>query len=54
LDPAGHPGVVVHGHALRQMSDDDLAKVLSFRDVVFASVSPGQKLRVVRVSRDGR
>lgn len=50
MSPFDHAGIVVHGDQLREMSDEDLEKVLAFRDIVFARVTPWQKLRIVSVS----
>jgi Ca2+-transporting ATPase len=42
---------VVTGNALSQMSDEELLKVLDKPELVFARISPDQKLRIVRLLR---
>jgi magnesium-transporting ATPase (P-type) len=41
--------VVTTGYKLADMSDDELNKLLDVPDVVFARITPEQKLRIVRV-----
>jgi magnesium-transporting ATPase (P-type) len=41
--------VVTTGYKLTDMSDDELNKLLDVPDVVFARITPEQKLRIVRV-----
>jgi len=43
--------VVTTGYKLAEMSDEELNKVLDVPDVVFARITPEQKLRIVRVLR---
>lgn len=42
---------VVTGYRLASMTDDELAKVLAKTELVFARITPDQKLRVVRALR---
>ncbi len=44
-------GEVVEGERLERMSDDELAKLLNARELVFARTSPIQKLRIVKALR---
>lgn len=41
-------GTVVHGDELAAMSDDLLDQTLESRELIFARISPAQKLRIVR------
>ncbi len=43
--------VVTTGYKLAELSDDELSKILDVPDVVFARITPEQKLRIVRVLR---
>jgi len=43
----GH-GTVVHGGELTAMSDEELDKTLDSPELIFARISPAQKLRIVR------
>ena len=43
--------VVMTGYQLAKISDRELSKVLDTQDIVFARISPEQKLRVVRALR---
>jgi len=44
-------GDVVEGEKLEKMTDDELAKLLNARELVFARTSPLQKLRIVKALR---
>jgi sodium/potassium-transporting ATPase subunit alpha len=41
-------GAVIHGDELAAMKDDQLANVLDETELIFARISPAQKLRIVR------
>eukprot|EP01135_Chromosphaera_perkinsii_P003737 Nk52_evm55s252 gene=Nk52_evmTU55s252 len=43
----GKTSIVVHGDALRDMTDEELNKTLDHDEIVFARTSPQQKLRIV-------
>jgi len=47
-----HPHVIGPGE-LDEVDDDELRRRLAERDVIFARISPEQKLRLARVLRDG-
>lgn len=54
LEPSVHKSIVVSGDELRLMRPDQLDKILTFREIVFARTSPQQKLIIVEgVQRAG-
>ena len=46
-------GTVIQGDELAAMDDDRLAEVLRERELIFARISPAQKLRIVRAFQAG-
>jgi len=47
VDQSMISAVVVAGHELKDMTEEQLDEILKFREVVFARTSPQQKLRIV-------
>jgi len=47
----GNP-IVIEGHEFNQMSDDELRKKLSQKEVIFARMTPKHKMRVVSILKD--
>jgi len=47
VDPSEALAIVVPGHELRDMTDEELDAVLNHQEIVFARTSPQQKLRIV-------
>lgn len=47
------PATIINGVDLEKMSDEDLARVLKDRQVLFARVSPEHKMRIASVLRGG-
>jgi len=43
--------VIMTGYKLAEISDEELSKVLDVPDIVFARITPDQKLRIVRILR---
>jgi len=44
-------GAVITGYKLAQTSDEELSKLLDIPEIVFARITPDQKLRIVRLLR---
>jgi Ca2+-transporting ATPase len=44
-------GIVITGYALAQTTDEELSKILDRAEIVFARITPDQKLRIVRLLR---
>lgn len=47
IDQSEAKAIVVHGDQLRDISDEDLDRILLHEEIVFARTSPQQKLRIV-------